>query len=313
MSFLRPASPSPLQLPSSPMDSSRMDFSTTMSSPISNPNSTLATGFGLTNPHSRVIHSPTPAHMRTRTRRPSSLSLGFDRIKSFGFGTSSSSSPSSGGPNTGTSGVGQGNSGVLQAAPIIFDPPSDPNSTTLGGRGRASSTASSMSFSFSPSRRSISLEDTAQANNPVQNGMEENEETPQASTRRKSNRLSNLSSLKRRRAVIGITGQNESESSLSNASNGRNTPDIHARSSLDFGIGGIGMGRGIEDDVDALAMDFAGSSGGSPNKDAMGMGMSQTPPRGTVPLADVSPFAPSKGLVRKIMALLNSNLTKFTS
>lgn len=73
------------------------------------------------------------------------------------------------------------------------------------------------------------------------------------------------------------------------------------------------MGRGIEDDVDALAMDFAGSSNGSPNKDGMGMGMSQTPPRGTVPLADVSPFAPSKGLVRETKVLLHSNLTQNTS
>ena len=268
-----------------------------MSSPISNVNSTTSPGYNFTNPHSRVIHSPTPAHMRARTRRPSSLSLGFDRIKPFGFGASSSSSPSSGGPNTGTNGMvqGSGSGSILQAAPVILDPPID-LSMNAAGRGRASSSASSMSFSFSPSRRSISLEDSAQNANPILNGMEENEETPQANTRRKSNRLSNLTSLKRRRAVIGITGQNESESSLSNASNGRNTPDLQqARNSLDLGIGGMGMGRGIEDDVDALAMDFAGSSNNSPNKD--GTGMNQTPPRGTVPLANVSPFAPSNGLV----------------
>lgn len=303
MSFLRPASPNPLQLPSSPMDGSRMDFSTTMSSPISNPNSTPNTGYNFTNPHSRVIHSPTPAHMRARTRRPSSLSLGFDRIKTFGFGTSSSSSPSSGGPNTGTSGVVQSNntagtSGLLPAAPIIFDTPADVSNSTLAGRGRASSTASSMSFSFSPARRSISLEDTVNNNNngnnnnsnnnntAAQNGMDENEETPQ-----------------RKRAVIGITGQNESESSLSNASNGRNTPDMHTRGSLDLGLGGIGISRGIEDDVEALAMDFAGSSGSSPSKDGLGIRMNQTPPRGTVPLADVSPFA-SKGGAFKPAGLL---------
>lgn len=124
--------------------------------------------------------------------------------------------------------------------------------------------------------------------------MDENEETPNAnSSRRRSNRLSNLPSLKRRRQVIGISGQNESESSLSNASNGRNTPDMTLQNP---GIGvGFGMLRGIEDDVDALAMDFAGSgsqSGSSPNKE-----MTLTPPRGTVPLADVSPFA-AKGAVR---------------
>jgi hypothetical protein len=123
--------------------------------------------------------------------------------------------------------------------------------------------------------------------------MDENEETPNAnSTRRRSNRLSNLASLKGRRQVIGISGQNESESSLSNTSNGRNTPDLILQNP-NVGVG-FGMSRGIEDDVDALAMDFAGSgsqSSSSPNKE-----MTLTPPRGTVPLAEVSPFA-AKGAV----------------
>jgi hypothetical protein len=56
--------------------------------------------------------------------------------------------------------------------------------------------------------------------------------------------------------MIVISGQNKSESLFSNAFNGRNTPDITLQNP-NIGVG-FGMSRGIENDVDALAMDFAG-------------------------------------------------------
>jgi len=134
--------------------------------------------------------------------------------------------------------------------------------------------------------------------------MDENEETPNANNnRRRSNRLSNLASLKRRRQAIGMSSQNESESSLSNASNGRNTPDIAPHGITTGPAVGLSMGRGIEDDVDALAMDLAGSSSSSPHKN-----MTLTPPRGTVPLADVSPFA-FKSVV--CLSISSSIVTRF--
>jgi hypothetical protein len=249
------------------MDSNASPMELSTSSPVSG----HPYAFTSANPLSRVIQSPTAAHMRNRARRPSSLSLGLDRtIKVF---SSSSSSPSSGGNGSGPS-TQQTPGSLLQPAPIF---PTEHES--IMNRGRASSSASSMSLGFSPSRRSISLEDSAPIRNlelheRVNDPLGENEETPNA---RRKPKAPQAASIARRRRVIGMTYQNESESSLSNHSNGRVTPDILQN----------GGHRALEDDVDALAVN---PNRPSPMKD----GMPVTPPRGAMPLAAApSPFAPT--------------------
>lgn len=197
-----------------------------------------------------------------------------------------SGNPGSGGGNSNNNSGGNGGGTLLPATNIgILETGVGEN--TLGGRGRASSTASSMSFGFSPSRRSISLEDSQQ------DQLNENEETPQA--RKRPSKLSQMAaSLKRRRQVIGITGNNESEGSLSARSDGgRATPDVNSAAYTGYLNNASGFGgerRGLEVDVDALVVDT-----NRVQKD-----MTMTPPKSATELT--SPF-PMDGPVSTIFTL----------
>ena len=129
------------------------------------------------------------------------------------------------------------------------------------GRGRASSSASSMSIGLSPARRSTSLDEVAL------------EETPNA--RRQTGFAMQVAKIKRHRQILGMSGLNGSESDLSITSNGQTTPDLVNQ-------------RGLEDDVDALAVDPDHNVHSSPMKES-------TPAKSTT--SPVSPFA-LKGPVR---------------
>lgn len=256
MSFLRPASPNPLQRASSPMEGSPMDFSSPpgISTSGNNPYTTM-------NPLSRVAQSPTAAHLRNRTRRPSSLSIALDRTKSF-TGFPSPSNISGGGSSSSGSlgGNGNGNAGsMLQPAATI----QEYGSGDIAGRGRASSSASSMSIGLSPARRNTSLDEV---------GLEANEETPNA--RRQTGFGAQVAKMKRYRQIMGMSGPNGSESDLSTASNGRTTPDLVNQ-------------RGLEDDVDALAVAPDHSVHSSPMKDS-------SPAKSAEPLSPFSLKGPLK-------------------
>jgi hypothetical protein len=292
------------------MDSSPMDIS--LSSPQSTPSNPAgpniaiaisnASLYGSMNPINRVLSNSSPTstapHLRSRTRRPSSLSLGlnFDRIKSFGL---SNSSPSSGGGGGGASAGGIGGS-LLPAANIgVLETGND---NTLAGRGRASSTASSMSLGFSPSRRSTSLEDSQRQDQvpgeQTNRTPNENEETPQA---RKPSRLGQMAaSLKRRRQVIGISGNNGSESSLSARSDGGRTPDTMYGGYLQGNMTGFAGPRGLEGDVDALVVD---TNARPPSTKDMPM----TPPKSATAL-ETSPFSTENPVRTSIPFMLNKML-----
>jgi len=165
------------------------------------------------------------------------------------------------------------------------------NENNLGGRGRASSTASTMSFGFSPAHRSTSLEDSLRqeqtSTEQTERALNENEETPQA---RKRSRLGQMAaSLKRRRQVIGISGNNGSESSLSARSDGGKTPDLGSTMYGGYLQGnganmtGFAGHRGLENDVDALVVD---TNARPPSTKDMPM----TPPKSATAL-ESSPFS----------------------
>lgn len=288
MPFLRP--PSPTMPPATGMDSSPMDISLTSPvstpSPLVNPlaNSTVlpnstqnsvhtssfsaiasqASLLGSLNPLARLNQSPTPTHLKNRSRRPSSLSLGLGLGPGGkGLGLSSSS------PNCGSSGV---NSNGSNGGGGLLPPPNIVASEEMSvNRERASSSASSMSFGFSPSRRSLQLDDASTPSNATRNA-NANEETPTTAKKSKG-WLTKLSALQRKRQ-IGISGANESESSLSARSDGRNTPDLTATNG-GFNSGLNSNTRPLEQDVDALAVD-----GENEKRDQMPV----TPPRSATSL-----------------------------
>lgn len=79
----------------------------------------------------------------------------------------------------------------------------------ITGRGRASSSASSMSIGLSPARRSTGLDEA---------GLEANKETPNA--KRQTGFAVQVAKMKRYRQIMGMSGPNRSESDLYTVSNG---------------------------------------------------------------------------------------------
>ncbi|KAG8832258.1 hypothetical protein FRC17_001655 [Serendipita sp. 399] len=219
------------------MDGSPMDFSG--ASPVGQ----LGNYFnGSIHPAIRTMQSPTGAQTRNRARRPSSLSLVFDKTKPYG-GIPVATSTSTGNSNMGEGSTSVGGATVLQPAAQISE--FEGNTS----RGRASSSASSMSLGLSPSRGSISLEEG--------HGLED---TPTA--RLSSSRMGQIAAMRRKRHMIGMSITNGSESSLSNASNGRVTPDMVRSAAL-------------ADEVNALVVDPIASS--SPMKDSIPLAPSRHP------------------------------------
>ncbi|KAG8749566.1 hypothetical protein FRC14_001259 [Serendipita sp. 396] len=241
------------------MDGSPMDFSA--ASPVGQPGNYFNSSV---HPALRTVQSPTTAQMRNRARRPSSLSLVFDKTKPLGA-LSMTPSASIGASLSGDGSASLGGTTILQPAALISE--FEGNTS----RARASSSASSMSLGLSPSRGNLNLEEGHGT-----------EDTPTA----RPSRTGHIAAMRRKRHMIGISLTNGSEGSLSNASNGRVTPDI-VRSTV------------LADEVNALAMDPNITS--SPMKD----NMPSTPSRLPYP----TPFALKGPLKNARLLSLRDELT----